>query len=222
MIQVVCVKWGDLYSADYVNKLYRGVARNTTLPFRFTCYTEDPSGIIPEVRIQPFIFDLPGWWNKLYLFSQQAALPGRIFYLDLDTVITKNIDVHMKFNGTFAILRDFYAKKNPKLNKHFGSGLMSWEGGWGEQIWKNFMTNPKGNQRGHGHGDQGWLMKQVSLDDVTFWQDIAPPNQTIDSYKVNVRDNEEILGPNTSILCFHGEPRPHKIEDLSWMKEHWV
>lgn len=222
MIQVVCVKHGILYNADYVNKLYRGVARNTTLPFRFTCFTENPTDIIPEVRIQPFIFPLPGWWNKLYLFSQQAALPGRVFYLDLDTVITGNIDPYMNFNGTFAILRDFYAQKNPKLKNHFGSGLMAWEGGWGEHIWKNFHANPESNQRGHGHGDQGWLMKEVPLHDVTFWQDIMEPNKTIDSYKVMVRPNEEKLGPTTSILCFHGEPRPHKIEGLPWMKEHWA
>lgn len=222
MIQVVCVKHGNLYGAEYVNKLYRGVARHTTLPFRFICFTEDPTDIIPEVRIKPFLNELPGWWNKLYLFSHQAALPGRIFYLDLDTVITGNIDPYMQFSGTFAILRDFYAFRNDKLNNHFGSGLMSWEGGWGEHIWKDFMVNPRLNQRSHGHGDQGWLMKTVPLTEVTFWQDIMEPNKTIDSYKVSVRANSEILGPTTSILCFHGEPRPHKIRELNWMQEHWV
>lgn len=221
MINVVCVKWGDMYSADYVNKLYRGVARNTTLPFQFTCFTEDPSGIIPEVKIQPFIVKLPGWWNKLYLFSQQASLAGRIFYLDLDTVLTGNIDSIIGFRGTFAILRDFYAQKNPRLINHFGSGLMAWEGGWGEYIWKEFMINPLANQKGHGHGDQGWLMKHVPVGEVTFWQDFMPGHQTIDSYKVHVKPNADKLLPNTSILCFHGQPRPQQIAGLDWMMEHW-
>ena len=45
MNYVVCLKYGDKYSADYVNKLYNGVKRNLTVPFEFVCYTEDPKGI---------------------------------------------------------------------------------------------------------------------------------------------------------------------------------
>ncbi|RHY38782.1 hypothetical protein DYB30_013912 [Aphanomyces astaci] len=45
-ITVVCVKWGVKYGADYVNKLYRGVARHLkSVPFTFCCLTDDPAGI---------------------------------------------------------------------------------------------------------------------------------------------------------------------------------
>ena len=220
-INVVCVKHGSLYSAEYVNKLYRGVARNTTLPFQFKCFTEDPSGIIPEVKTYPFVYDLPGWWNKVYLFSNLASLAGRVFYLDLDTVITGNIDVHMEFSGTFAVLRDFYFFRNHRLRNSFGSGLMAWDGGWGEHVWKEFLKDPQGNQKGHGHGDQGWLMHQIKLQEVTFWQDYVLERNRVDSYKVHVKDNQGILNPNTSIVCFHGSPRPHEIKGLDWMVEHW-
>ena len=42
---IVCVKYGTKYGADYVNKLYRGVQRNLTLPHKFVCFTENPEGL---------------------------------------------------------------------------------------------------------------------------------------------------------------------------------
>ena len=41
-LNVVCVKYGTKYGADYVNKLYYGVKKHLSLPHTFTCFTEDP------------------------------------------------------------------------------------------------------------------------------------------------------------------------------------
>ena len=43
-VNVLCFSWGTKYGAPYVNKLYRGVKRNMTIPFRFICMTDDPTG----------------------------------------------------------------------------------------------------------------------------------------------------------------------------------
>ena len=37
---IVCMKWGNAYGADYVNRLYNMVKRNMTRPFRFICFTD--------------------------------------------------------------------------------------------------------------------------------------------------------------------------------------
>jgi len=218
MINVVCVKWGDLYSSEYVNKLYRAVKRNTTLPFRFICFTENSNGVIPEVEIRPFIVPLTGWWNKVYLFSVECGLEGRVFYVDLDTVIAGNIDAHMSFSGQFAILRDFYADRMKKPNS-FGSGLMSWNAPWRPHIWQNFIAETEKSNKGK--GDQDYLSTQISdLENVTFWQDLFSETGKIVSFKVHVRDQP--LPRNTSIICFHGKPRPHEVHGLPMMKEHWI
>lgn len=44
-INVLCVKWGSRYPADYVNKLYAGIKRNTTWDITFYCFTQDPTGL---------------------------------------------------------------------------------------------------------------------------------------------------------------------------------
>ena len=52
-INIICMKWGDKYGADYVNRLYGMVNRNLTLPFNFVCFTENPEGIHSNVKICP-------------------------------------------------------------------------------------------------------------------------------------------------------------------------
>lgn len=218
MLNVVCVKHGNLYSADYVNKLYNGVKRNTTIPFQFTCITENPADLLPEIKIQPFLYKFDGWWNKIFLFAEENGLTGRIFYLDLDTVIVNNIDTFLQFDGEFAILRDMYHQKNPKLQMSFGSAIMSWEAGYRRDIWTAFLNNPQAQIKGHGHGDQGYLMRMhENKNNVTFWQDYAPGK--IASYKISVRGKP--FPDEAAIIVFHGSPRPHEVTNEPFMQEHW-
>ena len=39
---VLCMKWGTLYPASYVNRLFHAVSANLSGPFRFICLTDDP------------------------------------------------------------------------------------------------------------------------------------------------------------------------------------
>ena len=44
-MKFLTLKFGERYSADYVNKLYKGIRRNSSDPFDFYCYTENPEGL---------------------------------------------------------------------------------------------------------------------------------------------------------------------------------
>ena len=52
-INVLVMKWGSLYGPHYVNRLYASVRRNLNRDFRFVCFTDDTSGIFPEVECHP-------------------------------------------------------------------------------------------------------------------------------------------------------------------------
>jgi len=223
MVHVVCLKWGDLYGSEYVNKLYRAVERNTTQDFDFTCFTDDFEGIDAEIGCRNLpVKQLTGWWQKMYLFSNDIAITDRILYFDLDTVIIGNIDRMFEFTGEFAILRDLYrARKNPNA-KDYGSGVMAWNGGWelGHGIWSKFWTTWQANSK-IGGGDQNYLMKVIPHELTTYWQDYIP-DQVI-SYKAHIRDVEPKgkIPPNARVVCFHGAPRPKEVRNLDWMVEHW-
>jgi hypothetical protein len=88
-LNVVCLKWGDRYPAEYVNRLYRMVNRHLSKPFKFYCLTESKEGLLPAIHQLPLeTSDLIGWWYKLSLFKKDFyGLEGDILYFDLDLVI---------------------------------------------------------------------------------------------------------------------------------------
>ena len=94
MVNVVCMKWGTLYGADYVNALFRGVQKHLSLKHRFVCFTDNAKGIASGVEIRPIPrLSLPDGkedlrWRKLTLFSNPLDdLIGPTLFLDLDLVI---------------------------------------------------------------------------------------------------------------------------------------
>ena len=53
MINILTLKVDTKYSAEYVNRLYNSIKRNTTVKFKFYCYTENPVDLLPEICIIP-------------------------------------------------------------------------------------------------------------------------------------------------------------------------
>ncbi|MBT9567508.1 MAG: hypothetical protein IV085_04345 [Thiobacillus sp.] len=104
MKQVVCMKWGTLYPADYVNKLYGMVRRNVSGPLRFVCMTDDSSGVRDEVECLPCPeVDLPRpynntGWRKLVLWKKELpGMQGDWLFLDLDAIVMDSLDVFFEF-----------------------------------------------------------------------------------------------------------------------------
>ena len=77
-INILCVKWGTRYNAEYVNKLYRGIQKYTKKKFTFYCFTEDPTDLVNEINVVKLKENWKGWWGKATLFSQ-----GILFFLFL-------------------------------------------------------------------------------------------------------------------------------------------
>ncbi len=208
MLQVCCVNVGNYLGrgADYVNRLYDGVVRNLQagFPGQFVCFTDDPTGLDPGIKTREVPKGLSGWWTKLYLFSKEAFHDGdRILYFDLDTVITGPLDNIAMCRSDLAMLRDVY---NPG---HFGSGVMAWEAGRHTHIWENWIQAGQPQMLG---GDQTWIESQTKPDVL---QDLYPGR--LRSYKVDCRYG---IPKNTSVVFFHGLPRPHEVTD-GWVPEVW-
>lgn len=211
MIHIVCIKWGNKYAPEYVNNLYRGVCRNTTIPFSFTCYTDDTTGVIPEI-CQP----LPettwqGWWTKLLLFKpdmhKQASIGDRIVFLDLDIVITGNIDDILSLKETFVVPSDPYRMGTTNIS----SAFMSWEYGQYDYIYERF----DGNTRPYSRGDQQFV--EIQLKDKASRLQVLLPGQYV-SFKADLKKGS--LPENTRMVDFHGKPNPHEC-NIQWVKDNW-
>ncbi|MFD2440116.1 hypothetical protein ACFSS8_08540 [Paracoccus kondratievae] len=49
-VLILTMKWGTVYGAEDVNRLYRQVARHLSRPHRFICFTDDARVSTPASR----------------------------------------------------------------------------------------------------------------------------------------------------------------------------
>ena len=124
-VNILCLKHGSKYSADYVNKLYYGVKRNLQKKFNFYCLTENITALDPNIIPLSLPNEtLKGWWYKPYIFSNKLPIDGTILYLDLDIVITGPLDKLFSFAPKhFCIIRDFNRILRPNYDR-FNSSVM--------------------------------------------------------------------------------------------------
>jgi hypothetical protein len=224
MYNIVCIKWGTKFSPEYVNRLFYGVRRNTTLPFAFHCFTDDVMGLHQDIVTHDLPYkNIEGWWQKLYLFSNELPISGRVLFLDLDTLITGNIDHILSYPTGFVVLRDMFAQKSENV----GSAVMSFEIGKHEHLWTEFIKDPQAAiQSLKPHGDQRWIQRhQLSR---LYWQDLFPGQ--IVSFKVQCRSG---LPPTARMVCYHGKPsiiesittttatQRYTIPPTPWVEDYW-
>lgn len=231
MIDIVCFKWGDKFGPEYVNKLYHSIQRNVTIPYRFICYTENPKDIECETR--PFLVDLPYWWYIIGLTNPLHDHAERTVYMDLDTIITGNIDHILSLDTSFATISDFYAPMGLQ------TAYIMWNKEVGEKIWnyfnckytpddyKNLCNKPTGGTNQFLEECMG-IVRLNRNSNVGIYPRIAVnrlqnifKNQCI-SYKCHiVKNNWSEIPAYTRMVFFHGKPMPHEVQNLNWMKEHW-
>lgn len=110
---------GDYYPAEYVNRLRASVARNTTIPFDFVLYAGDR--VTPELRAQldPTIrivdIGLPYWWSGMHFWRPDppGVRTSSVLYLDLDQVITGDLDPVIRYPSEHAYMKDYPADACP-------------------------------------------------------------------------------------------------------------
>jgi hypothetical protein len=230
MISVLCVKYGNKYGVEYVEKLRNMLSRHLSIPYEFVCLTDDARPI-SGVRsiVQPVSNYKKMWWHKVHMFNPELDLRDRILYLDLDVIIHNNIDKLVdRADEEFFGIRDFNRKFHKSWN-HMNSSVMSWKHRTQSEIYEKFQEHPNEAQRLH--GDQDWIWK-VAKHRVTFW-----PNEWIQSYKWEIRSKEELTIANGKrnfknvrndvsphkdccIAVFHGDPNPDTVND-SFVLENW-
>jgi len=227
---VVCLKWGQKYSADYVNKLYNMVKRNTTVDYEFVCFTESKRDVNKEIRIEPLPnIPVEGWWYKPWFVSAELPLKGNILYLDLDLIVFDNMDKFFTYKPEkdFVIIRDFNRHHRRGYEK-INSSVFRVHSGARQIQYANYV-NDRVNVTRRLHGDQDWMYKYC--EPWEYW-----PDEWVQSYKwemkgrhtlgmVNGRRNfidqtpPKIL-PETSIAVYHGKPNMDEADD-PWTKQNW-
>lgn len=227
---VTCVKQGSKYSSNYVNVLKNMVSRNLSLSYEFVCFTDDTQGLDKDISVVELPKNIQGWWNKLYIFEKSCFRKGVVLYLDLDIVVSGNIDKLFEWcPNNWCIIRDFTKVMRPDCKK-YNSSVIRFNSGELDAIWTQFQKQKTTAIRKY-HGDQDFIYECNK--DAKLW-----PDNWIQSWKWQIRSDktlepngvkgnrsfrriEHVIPPgDCCITVFHGDPKPHNCKD-PWVIDNW-
>ena len=169
-VSIICMKWGTRYPAYHVNRLYTGVKRNMTRPFRFICFTEDPSGLVPGIEALPLPqIDLPEpftWtpWRKLSVWqSPLAGLEGDVLFLDVDLLVTGPLDEMFDYApGKYCVIEN-WTQPGQRIGN---TSVFRFRAGAHTEVYDRFAADPQAVLGEH-RIEQQYI--STLIPEQTFW-----------------------------------------------------
>lgn len=212
-LTVACVlKSGDLFTPEYVEKLQQMVHKNITYKYDFVCLTDlNKENFSENIRVIPFEVDFPWKWCKINLWNPKNDFNKRVLYLDLDSLVIRNLDEIVDYPVDFALIKQ-WKNIGPKFGRErilkYKSPLMVWNHNCRPQIWNNFYLGIMNELV----GDQDWIGK------------ICPNEETLPEgwfdeeryYKNgNIPEKCKVLG------ITHNEKNKGAARDREWVRKYW-
>lgn len=183
-----------MYDESWVEKLYRGFARNLSKPFHFVCYVDRPRDFLESIEQRQIKSAVPSYADCI----QPYELDAPMILCGLDTIVCGNIDALAQYcfeADKIALPRDPY---HP------------------QRACNGVALVPAGQRhvadKHSGENDMYWMRKQphVLIDDLF-------PDQVV-SFKGRMA---WATSGNPGIVYFHGDQKPHQLKNLALVKKHW-
>jgi hypothetical protein len=186
--------FSSMYSEAWVEKLYRGFARNLSQPFRFVCFTDRPREFAEPIEQRAISAKSPDYSTCVEPYSLDVPM----ILCGLDTVITGACDDLAAYCMSAPVIA---APRDPYAMHQACNGVTLVPGGQAERMWSRF----------DGRNDMDWIRANPHV----FIDDIFPGR--VVSYKGHIK-RAGISG--VSIAYFHGKEKPHELSH-AWIRDHW-
>lgn len=228
MRQVICMKWGSLYGAEYVNRLFAMVRANLTGELRFVCLTDNAIGIRDEIECFPCDpINLPPPynmrpWRKINLWASSEklfGLTGNWLFLDLDVVITDNLDPFFDFRpeASFVVMYNW-----TRPGKNIGNtSCYRFTVGAHEYIYNRVVNEPEHYLSKYSIS-QAYVSGEIS--EIIFW-----PDEWVRLFKLHSVPKWPMrfwktpsIPKKCKVLAFPGDPNPPEAVRGEWpVKKKW-
>lgn len=217
-VNVICLKWGDRYPSDYVNRLFRGVQRHLSLPHTFHCFTEKPQGLVDGINarpLEPLVVDehmRNDVFQKVSMMNSLTGLQGPTLFLDLDVILLNNIDELFTYKpGRFCIIHNWVprrktiARKRPDIGN---TSVFRFEPGRCDHVLDRYLADP--HDARHNYPTEQAFVTDCMTGQRDYW-----PDAWVRSFKRHAHRAfplnlvaEPKIDYHAKILVFHGKPDP--------------
>jgi len=245
MLKICTVYFGDLYTPEYVGRLFNSIRKNSSIPFQSVCISDNPDVSADIVLPYNHYSDVKKHWHKLKFFSPNFAdqHPGDdIIVMDIDQVITNNIDdlighpVQENELVTYGIWWESLLDTNGGFYK-FKSGSLKF-------VWDDFIKNPEywqthyykiGDVHFKYYGEQNYVDWKTRKYKATVTK---TPEEWIAKYHDGTADNIELnkiyckkfdadymilddVNDKIKVVHFTGPGKTIHARNAQWIDEYW-
>lgn len=202
---------------DYPYILRDATEKFIKTPHRFLCLTDDLEVLVEPWAI-PLVHGWRGWWSKMEIFRLEPP----VLYIDLDTVIIKDISwladkVCDTPSELFTMIKDpgkGRGSLHPPIRAKGQSpawGIIGWNSdlSW---VYERFLPQAQGAIDTL-RGEDDWLDTQPELCPTYVMKHLY-------SYKHDLDWGRKSPPEDCHVVVFHAEPRPHEVRH-DWMPKIW-
>lgn len=225
-VNCACVIHGTAYDWSYVTRLHSMLSRHLSNGVRLHVYTEADRAVPSHmVKHELANWNIHGpkqaWWYKMQLFNSEHY-QGSLLYFDLDVVIVQSLDwIDALPQDQFYAVRDFkHLWRN--TNYDVNSSVMRWNTEQFDHVWQGFKAQSLRTVMKLYRGDQDYISVAIPQTQRQFF-----PSTQIQSYRWQCLDGGydfkrrkhhnpgagTSLTDQTSVMVFHGQPKPAQIKD---------
>lgn len=213
-----------IFTPEWADKLYRGIARNYNKPFRFVCLTHYPQSSFKEpVEAISFLHDTRKWTCINEIFRPDLGIEKGIF-MGLDTIITG--DLTEIFDNDFKnfCMIEIVKERHNVLKKVICNAVVIFNAESGAKLWGRWQIDEHRIHRMSGMiikecvsemQWQVWAVKKLNIKmlllNKLYPGQIASWRLTLNNDIANLKDSR--------IVYFHGSYKPDNCPG-AW--EYWI
>lgn len=217
---VICIRWGERYGADYVNRLHSMVRRNTERPLRFICFTDNDAGLdegieaasLPPITLPERISLKP--WRKISLWQKSLLdLEGDVLFFDVDLILTGSIDPFFDYQpeASFCVIRNW-----TQPTKRIGNtSAYRFRVGSHTYLYDR-LTNEAEDVLGRYPNSQTFISGEIK--EMAFWPAewcVSFKHSLLPGWPLNFFQTPR-LPAKTRVVAFTGKPDPDEARDGRW------
>jgi hypothetical protein len=217
--------WGDKFSEDDLDKLAAGLRRRVNQPHRILCMTDrllgrrPISGVSYKQILDYELLAVKGCFVRLRIFDpywqflREIRKGEKIVVIDLDTVITGNLDPLFDRHEPFVIMQGANAT-NPCP---FNGALQMLRAGYRPDVWADFSLGAAAKTPHHEFpDDQGWLHHKIP--DAAGWK--VGPEHGVYVYNKPGWPGGDALPEGARLVTFINK-HPSQFSHLDWVKDNF-
>ena len=237
-LEIFTFKWGTKYGPEYVNRLYGSLLRHISVPFNFTCITDDTTGLRKEIKtldyktFDPFPYPKDRIFTREKLVLLNHSMADHNMWIDLDVLVHGDITEYVTrglekptfiFNHWSDLQKRTMFNFGRGASCHINSSFVCWTQDRGKWLYDYTMKDIDKIAFTYNSLDKYLFYRHWTKGNLGLWEDGIVYNYNYDNPTHEMKEGYKIGLFNTSHIRINDSVSDalelHEAD--GWAKELW-